>query len=189
MGEKEFNTDDFDEDISLASQLGKRRRSRRSAGTLQREEDIQENEDILEDDADVDYEEQPLSSEDLGRTVQRADRRKMRITMLGISGSGKTAFLSGVYQTMMMGSFHGLTLLPADSDDQAYQQIGQIADIALVNRDNYEFPLGTEETTIFPLTLTDGGREICDFDFTDYRGGDVMDILNARVMFLPVRRH
>jgi GTPase SAR1 family protein len=99
--------------------------------------------------------------------------------MLGISGSGKTSFLSGVYQTMMMNSFHGLTLVSAVNTDQAYQQMGQIADIALINREDYAFALGTQETTIFPLTLENDGKEICDFDFTDYRGGDVADILNA----------
>ena len=36
------------------------------------------------------------------------------------------------------------------------------------------------ETTIFPLTLQNRGKEICRFDFTDYAGGDVLNILNAR---------
>ncbi len=174
MSEKELNTNDFEDDISLASQLGRTRRNRRIVSLREQSEAARTNTDE-ESGSDAGSAKEPVR-----HTVQQDGRRKMRITMLGISGSGKTAFLSGVYQTMMMGSYHGLTLLPSESTDEAFQQIGQIADIALVNRENYEFALGTEETTVFPLTLEDCGKEICDFDFTDYRGGDVFDILNAR---------
>lgn len=191
MSEREFNTNDLDEDMSLASQLGRRRRSRRSNEVFreQIEDDLQSEDDggFYEEETEVPDREDSFEAEawdraaegSLRHTRQQSKRRKMRITMLGISGSGKTAFLSGVYQTMMMDNFHGLALLSAATSEQAFRQIGQIADIALVNR-NYEFALGTEETTVFPLTLEDGGSEICDFDFTDYRGGDVIDILNAR---------
>lgn len=51
--------------------------------------------------------------------AETQEDKKIRITMLGISGSGKTSFLSGVYQTMIMDSFHGLSLVPSiDSRQQ-----------------------------------------------------------------------
>ena len=170
MNEKEFNTDDFGED-TLSGLLGKRRKNRRII-------DPEENGDFEDDDeaeAGAKLSDSPSMDEN-----GTNDRKRMRITMLGISGSGKTAFLSGVYQTMMMNSFYGLSLVPSANVDQAFQQIGQIADIALINRENYDFADGTLETTIFPLTLESDGNAVCDFDFTDYAGGDVLGIVNAR---------
>lgn len=105
----------------------------------------------------------------------------MRITMLGVSGSGKTAFLSGVYQTMIGDTFDGLNLVPAGNGSSGYMQLGQIADIALVNRD-FKFPeMGTDQTTLFPLELMAGREHICDFTFMDYRGGDAEEILKPKI--------
>lgn len=181
MGEKEYHTNEVEEEMSLSGQLSRRRRQRQMA------EDG--NYLVIRDDR--------VSTESTGNTSDpkdvsdqdhRADRtedaktqadKKIRITMLGISGSGKTAFLSGVYQTMIMDSFHGLSLVSSVDSDNSYRQIGQIADIALINRKDYDFADGTLETTIFPLTLQNKGTDVCRFDFTDYAGGDVLELLNV----------
>lgn len=184
MGEKEFNTNEVEEEMSLSGQLSRRRRQRRmteesNSSAVGADE---KNADSTGDASEM----EGVSDQDHGadRTehvkAETQEDKKIRITMLGISGSGKTSFLSGVYQTMIMDSFHGLSLVPSIDSGNSYQQIGQIADIALINRKDFDFADGTLETTIFPLTLQNRGKEICRFDFTDYAGGDVLNILNAR---------
>lgn len=184
MGEKEFNTNEVEEEMSLSGQLSRRRRQRRmteesNSSAVGADEknadstgDASEMEGVSDQDHGADRTEQVKA--------ETQEDKKIRITMLGISGSGKTSFLSGVYQTMIMDSFHGLSLVPSIDSGNSYQQIGQIADIALINRKDFDFADGTLETTIFPLTLQNRGKEICRFDFTDYAGGDVLNILNAR---------
>ena len=184
MGEKEFNTNEVEEEMSLSGQLSRRRRQRRMAEESNSSAvgADEKNADSTGDASEM----EGVSDQDHGtdRTehvkAETQEDKKIRITMLGISGSGKTSFLSGVYQTMIMDSFHGLSLVPSIDSGNSYQQIGQIADIALINRKDFDFADGTLETTIFPLTLQNRGKEICRFDFTDYAGGDVLNILNAR---------
>ena len=180
MGEKEFNTNEVEEEMSLSGQLSRRRRQRRmteesNSSAVGADE---KNADSTGDASEM----EGVSDQDHGadRTehvkAETQEDKKIRITMLGISGSGKTSFLSGVYQTMIMDSFHGLSLVPSIDSGNSYQQIGQIADIALINRKDFDFADGTLETTIFPLTLQNRGKEICRFDFTDYAGGDVLNL-------------
>ena len=175
MGEKEFNTNEVEEEMSLSGQLSRRRRQRRmteesNSSAVGADE---KNADSTGDASEM----EGVSDQDHGtdRTehvkAETQEDKKIRITMLGISGSGKTSFLSGVYQTMIMDSFHGLSLVPSIDSGNSYQQIGQIADIALINRKDFDFADGTLETTIFPLTLQNRGKEICRFDFTDYAEG------------------
>ncbi len=103
------------------------------------------------------------------------DDDTMRITMLGISGAGKTAFLSGVYQTLIGSSLGSFRLEPSGMGNSGYVQIGKLSEIALVNL-GYRFPNGTEKTTLFPLELRSGDKKICSFTFMDYRGGDTEDL-------------
>ena len=184
MSEKEFNTNEIEEEMSLTGQLSRRRRQRKRA-----EEDTHSS--VLEDGENGESTgntSNPKSVSDRDHCADKTEYaesetqedKKIKITMLGISGSGKTAFLSGVYQTMIMDSFHGLSLVSSPDSGSSYQQIGQIADIALINRKGFDFADGTLETTVFPLTLQNRGKDICRFDFTDYAGGDVLEILNAR---------
>ena len=164
MGEKEFNTNEVEEEMSLSGQLSRRRRQRRmteesNSSAVGADE---KNADSTGDASEM----EGVSDQDHGtdRTehvkAETQEDKKIRITMLGISGSGKTSFLSGVYQTMIMDSFHGLSLVPSIDSGNSYQQIGQIADIALINRKDFDFADGTLETTIFPLTLQNRGKEI-----------------------------
>mgnify|MGYP002590484953 FL=1 len=162
MGEKEFNTNEVEEEMSLSGQLSRRRRQRRmteesNSSAVGADE---KNADSTGDASEM----EGVSDQDHGadRTehvkAETQEDKKIRITMLGISGSGKTSFLSGVYQTMIMDSFHGLSLVPSIDSGNSYQQIGQIADIALINRKDFDFADGTLETTIFPLTLQNRGK-------------------------------
>ena len=116
------------------------------------------------------------------------EENTIRITMLGVSMSGKTSFLSGVYQTMMVDSFQGLSLVSSVGGEEDYEMISEIADIALINRDGFEFPAGTDRTTVFPLMLQKGSRDICRFEFTDYRGGDIEEILKKHSEYMESAR-
>lgn len=190
MGEKIFNTDDLE-----SGNLTGRRRRRTERRTIDEALDLS---DITArtDEEDIDLEakeamkenEESSMSGQLYRSGSREERRRMRITMLGVSGSGKTAFLSGVYQAMMMNEFHDLQLTPSGDVDEAFQQIGEIGNIALLNQDNYDFPDGTLDTTIFPLALENGGETVCDFDFTDYAGGDILNIFKTNEEVTPGAR-
>ena len=191
MSKKELNTNEVEADMSLSGQLSRRRRLRRLVEINENEEslssaELQENEaepeNAAEREADLGNstcEDGYYSSKDSYRDKAQQDK-KIRVTMLGISGCGKTSFLSGVYQSLMVASFRGLSLVTSAEADDSFQQVGRIADIALINRKGYDFADGTLETAIFPLTLQNRGKDVCNFDFTDYAGGDILDILNAQ---------
>lgn len=126
---------------------------------------------------------QPAEKEVLPQTKQ--DR--ITITMLGISGSGKTMFLSGVYQSLIQESCCGVSLKGDDSRplaDSVLKVTGQIAKIALINNGNEEegwsFPLGTTRTVEYPLRLLYEEEEICGFDFLDYAGGQLGTLTDVR---------
>ena len=112
---------------------------------------------------------------------------RITITMLGISGSGKTMFLSGVYQSLIQDSCCGVSLKGDDdkpSADSTLKVTGQIARIALINNGNAEegwsFPLGTTRTVEYPLRLLYEEEEVCGFDFLDYAGGQLGTITDVR---------
>ena len=107
------------------------------------------------------------------------------ITMLGHSGSGKTMFLSGVYQSLIEQGSDGICLVGDDErqtgDNQDMLVTGQIEQIALSQREikgrGYVFPVGTNRTTIYPLKLLYQGQEVSSFDFMDYAGGELAQLL------------
>ncbi len=95
---------------------------------------------------------------------------KIRITMLGSSGSGKTSFLSGVYQTLIL---HHRTKLYLQIDGaQKGQQHRSIAEVAIINIDGVSgfMTSGTTETKTYDLKLVSSEKEYCKFEFWDYRG-------------------
>lgn len=181
MSEKIFNTDDVDDLLSLARRRKSRlEKEKPDEGRSRTEESGEIESDFFEEElgpVSTDFRRRRPVREEINKEPENA-RKRMRITMLGISGSGKTSFLSGVYQTLISGSYHGLSLVSAADSRRAFQQIGQIADIALIRREGYQFAPGTQETTVFPLRLINRGKTVCDFDFTDYAGGSV-DVIMA----------
>ncbi len=182
----------FDTEPDLFHGLLKHRKKQAAqpdAGETERDYSEDDLMDLLDDDSesfDIPEEDIIPARQEERKQPEAEDKgndtdEEMRITMLGVSGSGKTAFLSGVYQTMIGDTFDGLNLVPAGHGSSGYMQLGQIADIALVNRD-FKFPeMGTDKTTLFPLELMAGREQICDFTFMDYRGGDAEEILKPRI--------
>ena len=96
---------------------------------------------------------------------------KMRITMLGTSSSGKTAFLSGIYQSMIEDYDTDLHLKvnPQYGGQESY---ASIQDIAIGSH----FATGTRETKRYGLILCGDKEPYCEFEFLDYRGGLVNDL-------------
>lgn len=112
---------------------------------------------------------------------------RITITMLGTSGSGKTSFLSGVYQSLIVGSCCGVSMIGDDKRSAASSGatvVRQIEDIAMIKRGNSQegwlFPVGTQSTVEYPLILQYQDTEICGFDFMDYAGGQLDVLLRTR---------
>ena len=105
----------------------------------------------------------------------------IKITMLGASGSGKTVFLSGIYQTLVSATAHGF-FLSIDEDAKRSEQFRSLEGISLITEDKDEgfkvigFPSGTAVTKTYDFTLKSKGRSYFPFEFWDYRGNLVSEV-------------
>lgn len=96
---------------------------------------------------------------------------KMKITMVGTSGSGKTVFSAGVYSVFMRKEFEGFKIYPR-GDGLPGQMIGAHKFSKDFNTlAEKRWPEGTSETDLHPLDLYYQGSRIVNFDWIDYRGG------------------
>ena len=91
--------------------------------------------------------------------------------MLGISGSGKTSFMAGLAQRLSQDSVSGYTISPAANSamDAAFAR-ANLQQIQFAQND-FTFPIGTTSTTTWTFNLLRGGREVCYFEWIDFRGG------------------
>lgn len=111
----------------------------------------------------------------------KQEEKTMRITMLGTSSVGKTAFLSGVYQKLFLHQDEGVALrMNSKYDGEAGYT--SIENIAMVRMDGTlkDFPAGTSETKIYGMSLYINAKQCCDFEFMDYRGAYVREIAPGR---------
>lgn len=106
----------------------------------------------------------------------------MKVTMLGISGSGKTSFMAAMYESLGGGGVEGFTIVPRMSTASERQELedaliaeGEFARIAFSNND-LEFPDGTTKTTIWKFDLFHADNIVTTFEWLDYRGGYISDI-------------
>lgn len=96
----------------------------------------------------------------------------MRVTMLGISGSGKTTYMAGLAQQMFENTVgDGYTISPSADDlgDGAVDK-SNFSRLLLANND-FNFPAGTTGTTNWEFNLCKGGTDVCFFEWIDFRGG------------------
>lgn len=99
-------------------------------------------------------------------------KHKMKITMVGTSGSGKTVFSAGVYSVFMKKEFEGFKIY-SRGDGLPSKLIGAhkfSKDYETLAREK-RWPDGTSETDLHPLDLYYQGNRIVNFDWIDYRGG------------------
>ncbi len=117
----------------------------------------------------------------------------IKISMLGISGSGKTAFLSGICDTFISGNIevcdnknsnetHLFKILPYYQGDSE-TNIGDIRRYSI--RNNHSFTsVSTENTKKYMLNIHDDAYSmsdaLCTVSFIDYKGGFIEKIVNER---------
>lgn len=100
----------------------------------------------------------------------------MKVTMVGTQGSGKTAFMSGLYHSLGENKMSGFHITPAgNSLDEAVILQGKFQSLSLPNR-NFEFPPGTQKSTLWNFDLRYYDRLVGNYEWIDYRGGILTDI-------------
>lgn len=93
---------------------------------------------------------------------------KTQFTMLGMTGSGKTCYLLGMY-TKMAGGLKGFSITTDDDTDvDLRRRYDRMSDSSL-GQDR--FPAGTDQTDIFDFTLEHALSPIMSFRWIDYPGG------------------
>lgn len=107
----------------------------------------------------------------------------MKVTMVGVSGSGKTSFMSGLYETLGgANNLSGFSIVPTgETLEDAVLLQGSFRALSLATR-NFEFPPGTSRSTLWSFDLQYYGRYVCNYEWIDYRGGILADIASENVM-------
>lgn len=119
---------------------------------------------------------------------------EIKISMLGVSGSGKTAFLSGICDTFISGNVevcdtknddrsHLFRILPYQADNLSETSIGDVRRYSI--RSNRSFTsVSTENTKKYILSLFDdcysSSSPLCTVSFIDYKGGFVENLVNEK---------
>lgn len=92
-----------------------------------------------------------------------------QITILGMSGSGKTCYLLGLYYKMGAG-LKGYTITTdEDTDVQLRDRYSKLCDITLDKEKR--FPAGTDNISRYEFDLQYGYNTVMSFDWVDYPGG------------------
>lgn len=99
-----------------------------------------------------------------------------QFTALGLSGSGKTCFMAGMYYKMT-GGVSGYTL-KADDDD-AVKLTAYYEQMANANSGSDRFPGGTNQSTDYSFELQYGYKTLEKFRWVDYAGG-TLESKNSR---------
>ena len=92
-----------------------------------------------------------------------------QITILGMSGAGKTCYLLGLYYKMGAG-LKGYTITSdEDTDVQLRNRYARLCDVTLDK--GKRFPAGTDNISRYEFDLQYGYNTIMTFDWIDYPGG------------------
>lgn len=94
----------------------------------------------------------------------------IKIAMVGISGTGKSSFISSLNQKFIISSTNGITILPRKEEQDEFFSVGELSNYSVNNE------IGTDRTTIYKLKLKVDTDIVCNFDFIDYRGGILDDM-------------
>lgn len=94
-----------------------------------------------------------------------------KMTIMGMSGSGKTCYLLGMYYKMVAG-MKGYSIFAADEDvdSDMRKRYKKLCDSSLGAE---RFPLGTDNATSYEFELQYSCRTVLSFDWLDYPGGDL----------------
>lgn len=92
-----------------------------------------------------------------------------QITILGMSGSGKTCYLMGLYYKMGSG-LRGYTITTdEDTDVELRDRYAKLCDVTLEKEKR--FPAGTDNISKYVFDLQYGYNTVMSFDWVDYPGG------------------
>lgn len=97
-----------------------------------------------------------------------------KITMLGLSGSGKTCYILGLYATMQLG-LQGFTLTTTDMDEDLRLTSLWERMVDIEGEDRWPPPTGFEPHQ-YEFDFCYGMRRLISFDWLDYRGGAMKDV-------------
>lgn len=99
----------------------------------------------------------------------------MKITMLGVSGSGKTVYMSAMSELFFNSSVQGYTIANRinNYDDETFvnKEFGSINTLT-----QGKFPDGTASSVRMALELRYQGSKVIDIDWIDYRGGAIKEL-------------
>lgn len=97
------------------------------------------------------------------------DMADTQITILGMSGAGKTCYLLGLYYKMGSG-LKGYTIATdEDTDVELRDRYAKLCDVSLDKE--RRFPAGTDNIAKYQFDLQYGYNTIMSFDWVDYPGG------------------
>lgn len=91
-----------------------------------------------------------------------------QITILGMSGAGKTCYLLGLYYKMGSGMKGYTITTDEDTDVQLRDRYAKMCDQSLGME---RFPVGTDNISKYTFNLECGYKPIMSFDWVDYPGG------------------
>lgn len=109
------------------------------------------------------------------------DINTIKITMLGVSGTGKTCYMAGMYGMMGLGqNLNGFRVSTSDKDDyQKLEEMNEIwSDMLSTTSSSRRWPVSTSEPKLYKFELgfaNDNLRPIVEFDWYDYRGGAIQE--------------
>lgn len=90
---------------------------------------------------------------------------KMKVMMIGFSGSGKTTYMGALYSALNHTWYNGFSLRARrESDHDNFMRIG-------ANLNKGKYPKGNDILEDYNFSLLYNGDEVLDFDWHDYRGG------------------
>lgn len=92
-----------------------------------------------------------------------------QITILGMSGAGKTCYLLGLYYKMGAGMKGYTIATDEDIDVQLRDRYAKLCDVTLEKEKR--FPAGTDNISKYEFDLQYGYNTIMSFDWVDYPGG------------------
>lgn len=106
----------------------------------------------------------------------------MRVTMVGISGSGKTSYMAAMHEALASSNQTGFTIRTALNEDAPLEaniaEVGRFEAISF-NSMNYNWPPGTVKTTLWDFDLYHEMEKVTKFQWIDYRGGILTDALSG----------
>ena len=103
----------------------------------------------------------------------------MKITMLGISGSGKTVYMSAMSALFFQGDVNGYTIANRNDSYSDGTFVFKKFDEINTLYEKGEFPNGTSSSTVMPLELRYRGNRVLDIDWIEYRGGAIKELASG----------